>query len=74
MMTKKRFTVVYKKTEYYIDADYCMEHYANNRLSFFTGKEEYFDMTMNPLVASFPLNKSVIAHVLNNTNWKRYDK
>lgn len=66
MITKKRFTVVYKKTEYYIDADYCMEHYANNRLSFFTGKEEYFDMTMNSLVASFPLNKSVISKIVKN--------
>jgi hypothetical protein len=66
MTPKKKYTVIYKNTAYYIDADYCMEHYANNRLSFFTGKEEYFDMSMNPLVASFPLNKSAIINVVNN--------
>lgn len=66
MTPKKRYTVIYKNTAWYIDADYCVEHYENNRLSFFTGKEEYFDMTMNPLVASFPLNKSVISKIIKN--------
>lgn len=66
MIPKKTYTILYKKDIYSIDADYCMEHYANNRLSFFTGKEDYFDMTMNPLVASFPLNKSAIIKVVNN--------
>jgi hypothetical protein len=66
MKHKKTYSVVYKKTAYYIDADYCMENYEHNRLSFFTGKEDYFDMTMNPLVASFPLNKSAIYRVVNN--------
>lgn len=66
MTTKKTYSVVYKKETFYIHADYCVEHYENNRLSFYTGKEDYFDMTMNPLVASFPLNKSVISKIVNN--------
>ncbi len=66
MKTKKTYYVLYELVEYVIYADYCVEHYERNRLSFFTGKEEYFDMTMNPLVASFPLKKSAIIKIVNN--------
>jgi hypothetical protein len=66
MIPKKTYTLLYKKDIYSIDADYCVEHYEHNRLSFFMGKEDYFDMTMNPLVASFPLKKSAIIKIVNN--------
>lgn len=63
---KKRYVVCYDNQEFTIYANYVMEHYENNRMSFFLGKEEYFDMKMNPLVASFPLDKSAITQVYNN--------
>jgi len=66
MKTKKTYYVLYELVEYVIYADYCIENYENNRLSFFTGKEEYFDLKMNPLVASFPLKKSAIIKIVNN--------
>jgi hypothetical protein len=66
MKTKKTYYVLYELMEYVIYADYCIENYANNRLSFFTGIEEYYEMTMNPLVASFPLKKSAIIKIANN--------
>ncbi len=66
MTPKKTYTLLYKKDIYSIDADYFVEHYERNRLSFFTGKEAYIDMTMNPLVASFPLKKTAIVKIVNN--------
>ena len=66
MIPKKTYTLLYKKDIYSIDADYFVEHYEGNRLSFFTGKEAYIDMTMNPLVASFPLKKTAIVKIVNN--------
>lgn len=76
MKTKKTYYVLYELVEYVIYADYFVEHYEGNRLSFFTGKEAYIDMTMNPLVASFPLKKTAIVKIVNNqTNnklWHNY--
>jgi hypothetical protein len=66
MTPKKTYTLLNKKDIYSIDADYCMEHYDGNRLKFFTGKEAYIDMEMNPLVASFPLKKTAIVKIVNN--------
>jgi hypothetical protein len=63
--TKKRYVVYYDKENHTIYADYVIEHYEINRMTFFLGKPDYIDMGMNPLVASFPLDKSAIIQVTN---------
>lgn len=61
---KKRYQVLYDNQNFTIDADYVMEHYENNRMAFFQGKQDSINMGMNPLVASFPLDKSAILNVI----------
>ena len=63
--TKKRYVVYYDKENHTIYADYVIEYHENNRMIFFLGKPDYIDMGMNPLVASFPLDKSAITQVTN---------
>lgn len=62
---KKIYVVYYDKQNHTIYADYVIEHYENNRMTFFEGKPDYELLDDNPLVASFPLDKSAITQVTN---------
>jgi hypothetical protein len=59
----KRYLVYYDNNNHTIYADYVIEYHESNRMQFFQGKQDYIDMGMNPLVASFPLDKSAITQV-----------
>ena len=61
---KKRYLVYFDKGNFTIEADYVIENYESNRMSFFTGKPDYVLLDDNPLVASFPLDKSSIIEVI----------
>jgi hypothetical protein len=62
-LKSKRYLVYYDNNNHTIYADYVVENCESNRMQFFQGKQDYLDMVMNPLVASFPLDKSAITQV-----------
>ena len=61
---KKRYQVLYDNQNFTIDADYVIENYETNRMSFFIGETDYEFLDDNPLVASFPLDKSAILNII----------
>jgi hypothetical protein len=61
---KKRYLVYFNKGNFTIESDYVIENHETNRMSFFIGKTDYEFLDDNPLVASFPLDKSSIIEII----------